>query len=132
MIGKKHLWFPVIALFAGLCLSCGQDKGAGPDDGTLFKVEIEHYFSSHDDDASEFAISSLPCQNASNDSTVSGLDISGEWIMVSVSVPEDGSYRPHLGYASNAGALISLRLEMEECGTSTTANFLLTQGTGMG
>ena len=132
MIGKRHLWFPVIALLAGFCLSCGQDKGVGPDDGTLFKVEIEHYFSSHDDDASQFAISSSPCPNASNNSTVSGLDISGEWIMVSVDVPEDGTYRPHLDYASEPGDMIAVKIEMDECGTSTAANFLLTEGTGIG
>jgi hypothetical protein len=132
MIGKRHLWFPVIALLAGLCLSCGQNKGTEPDDGTLFKAELEHYLSSFDDDASQVPINSSGCTSASNDSTVSGLDIAGEWIMVSVNVPQDGSYRPHLGYASNPGAVISLRLEMDGCGSSTTANFLLTQGSGMG
>ena len=132
MIDKRYTWFPVIALVAVLCLSCGKDKGAGPDGGSLFKVELERYFSSHDDDASQVPIERAPCNNASNDSSVTGLDISGEWIMVSVVVPEDGEYIPHLTYASRPGVIISLRLEMDGCGTSTTAGFLLTDGTGMG
>jgi hypothetical protein len=131
-MGKGHLWIAAAALLVVLCLSCGQDKGTGPDGGALFKVELEHYFSSFDAGTSQIPIASSRCTNASNDSAASGLDVSGEWIMVSVDVPQSGAYRPTLTYASRAGAIISLRLEMDDCGTSTTADFLLTQGSGIG
>jgi hypothetical protein len=132
MTGRGYLRFVVITLFAMLCLSCGKDSSTGPDGAPLFKVELEHYSSSFDDEASQFAIQRAGCQNASNDSTVFGLDISGEWIMVDLYVPEDGTYRPYLDYASEQGAVITLRLEMDACGTSNPADFLLTDGTGIG
>jgi hypothetical protein len=132
MVDHRHLLLPVVAVLAGLCLSCGKSNVAGPGDQPLFKVELEHYHASFDDDASQFPIEKAPCNNASNDSTMSGLDISGEWIVVWVDVPEDGTYRPHLDYASEIGAVVSVKLEMAGCGTSTTANFLLTEGTGVG
>ncbi len=132
MAGRRHLWLPVIALFAWFCLSCGQDKGAGPDGGSLFKVELERYFSSFDNEASQVPIQSARCTNASNDSAASGLDVAGEWILVSVDVTESGTYRPYLTYAANVGSVISLKIEMDGCGTATTANFLLTEGTGLG
>lgn len=131
MIVKKLLWFSVIALLAGLCLSCGTDKGSGPGDGSLFEVELEHYYSSYDDpEDSEIYIRKFGCSSASNDSSIYGFDVSGEWIMVSIDIPEDGDYRPHLIYASNVGDVITVRLEMDGCGTATAADFLLDAGTG--
>jgi hypothetical protein len=132
MIGKRYILFQLVAFLAGLCLSCGKNDVAGPDGAPLFKVELEHYLSSADDDTSEFPIQRSRCVNASNDTTVSGLDISGEWIMVLIDVPEDGTYRPYLDYASQQGAVIAVKLEMAGCGPSTTADFLLTDGTGLG
>jgi hypothetical protein len=134
MVTKRHLWFPVFALVAGLCMYCGEDKGGGPDgDGSLFEVELEHYFSSYDDpEDSGIYIRKFPCGNASNDSSVYGLDVSGEWIMVSLDIPEAGTYVPHLNYAAPAGQVITVRIEMDECGGATVADFLLNDGTGTG
>jgi hypothetical protein len=132
MIDKRYLQLAVAAVLLGLCLSCGTSGVTEPDGGPLFKAELEHYHQSFDAETSQFPIERSPCVNASNDSTISGLDVPGEWIMVWVDVPEDGTYRPYLDYAAEQGAVISVKLEMAGCGTSTTANFLLTDGTGIG
>ena len=132
MLVRRHLWFPLAALLAGLCLYCGEDAGTGPDGGSLFKVELEDYTSSFDGDGSEIAIQTVGCSSASNGAAVYGLDVAGEWIVVPVTVPKDGTYRPHLSYAAHAGANIALKMEMDGCGTSAAVTFLLTQGTGLG
>lgn len=124
--------FLLIALLGGLCLNCGKDSGTGPDGGSLFEVELEEYSSSFDGDGSQETIQSVGCSSASNGAAVYGLDVPGEWIEVTVDVPEDGTYRPHLQYASRVGANISLRMAMNGCGSSTTVDFLLTKGTGLG
>ena len=129
---RKCPGFLIVVLVAGLCLSCGKSKGVGPDGGPLFKVELEHYTAGFDEATSQESIATEPCSKASNDSAVVGMDVPGEWIMVPVDIPEDGDYRPYLGYASPPGEVISVKLEMEACGTRTTANFLLTNGTGTG
>jgi hypothetical protein len=132
MIAKRHLFLLLTALLGGLCVSCGEDGGTEPDGGSLFEIELEDYSSSFDGNGSEVAIQKVACSNASNGSAVYGLDFAGEWIEVSVTVPESGTYRPHLQYAARAGANISLRMEMNGCGASATVDFLLTQGTGIG
>ena len=119
-------------LLMGFLLSCGTSDVAGPDGAPLFKVELEDYSSSYDSDTSLFPIEKSYCVTASNDTTVMGMDIPGEWILVSVDVPEEGVYRPYLDYASTEGAVIAVKLEMAGCGASTTADFLLTDGTGLG
>jgi hypothetical protein len=132
-MAKRHLWLPVAALLGGMCLHCGENKGTGPDgDDAFFAVELEHYSSSYDDPASQAPIKAEFCSNASNDSSAVGLDVPGEWIMVSVDIPESGSYIAHLDYAANAGDVITARLEMDDCGTATETDFLLDAGTGTG
>jgi len=132
MTGKRYLGFPLIAFLLGVCLSCGKSDVTDPDGGPLFEVEVEHFSSSFDDEASQYAVTRILCVTASNDTTVIGMDVPGEWITVSVDVPEDGVYTPYLYYASQQGAVISVRLEMTGCGESTTSDFLLTDGTGLG
>jgi hypothetical protein len=130
---KRLLWVPIAFLFGGVCLFCGTRSGTGPDDGdALFMAELEHYFASYDAGTSQVPIMAEPCSNASNDSSATGLDVSGEWIMVRVDIPQAGEYVAHLSYASNAGDVIAAKLEMDGCGTATTCNFLLDDGTGTG
>ena len=132
MTGKRHLWFAVFVIIAGLSLYCGTDKGSEPDNGgTMFGVELETFSSSFDDpQLSEIEIRKLACGNASNDTSVYGLDVPGEWVRVPVEIPESGTYVPHLRYAAKEGDLISIRLEMDGCGSATVASFLLDEGTG--
>jgi hypothetical protein len=131
MTGWRWLWVPTVLLLAGACLFCGENKGGGPGGGiALFEVELEHYFGSFDAPASQMSIRNERCSSASNDSSATGLDVSGEWIMVMVDVPESGSYVAHLSYASEPGDVIAVSMEIEDCGSATTAEFLLSEGSG--
>jgi hypothetical protein len=130
--GKRHLWFPVVLVVAAVCLFCGENKGTEPDGGFLFAVELEHYFSSYDAGTSQVTITADRCGNASNDSSVVGLEVSGEWIMVHLDIPEGGRYTAYLSYASRAQDVVGARLEMDGCGTATATDFLLTDGSGTG
>jgi hypothetical protein len=133
-VSKRRLvWIPIVFVAGSLCLFCGENTGTGPDDSAaLFGVELEHFSSSYDAGTSQVPIHAEPCSNASNDSSATGLDVVDEWIMVTVDVPEPGEYVAHLSYAANAGEVIAARMEMDGCGTVTSTEFLLDQGTGTG
>jgi hypothetical protein len=130
---KRWLLLSVLGLLAGLCLYCSESQSPEPNGGgTEFKIEIESYTGSFDDESSQVAISKVTCSNASNGASVRGLDFAGEWISVPVNVPESGTYVAYLQYNAEIDASVTLKLEMPGCAGETVAEFVADDGRGTG
>jgi hypothetical protein len=95
-------------------------------------VELEAYNDSYDDESGDAAISTVICGNASGGGAVGGLDFAGEWITVSVSVPQSGTYLPYLQYNADFYDSIAFSLEMAECAGDASAELVADQGRGTG
>ena len=127
-----------LALAAAAGIRCGSDSptGSGGGDGPqVFKVEIEDYTASYDDEAGSMLLRSERCSQASGSYMVKGLDYPGEWIEVPVTVPEAGTYDLTLRYAALVGDTLRATVSIGQCGeefTEPAVDFVMDEGGGLG
>jgi hypothetical protein len=101
-----------------------------PAEPRTFTVELESFTNSFNVPGSA-AIKIEHCSLASSQESVAGLDRNGEFIEIPIYVRGTGNYIAHLGYASQPGTRIWVRIEVDGCGAAgSTAGFTLDQGVG--
>jgi len=121
----------LIAIVALAGLSCGTDKASDPQpDPEAFSVEAESYIVSHHTGGDDFGLAY--CARASGQHVVTGLDAEGEWIEISVSVPEAGLYDVNLRYQALRDRVIVVKLTTDGCGGDEEPEFTLVEGDGVG
>lgn len=100
-----------------------------------FKVELEDFTDSYDDDNGSSFVNVQGCSQASGNAMVRGLDYPGEWLEVPLSVPASGNYELVLQYATLAGDTLRATVTFDGCGaafTSTEVDFVMDKGEGLG
>jgi hypothetical protein len=100
-----------------------------------FKVEIEDYVDSHDDEEGSMYIVAAACSQASGGAMVRGLDYPGEWVEIPFTVPAYGTYEVTLRYAALKGDSLEAAVTFPGCGSGSSdpeVDFIMDQGAGLG
>jgi hypothetical protein len=100
-----------------------------------FKIELEDFTDTYDDDNGSSFISTQYCSQASSHYMVKGLDYPGEWLEVPLTVPAYGTYELVLRYATLKGDTLRATVTFDGCGASFAApevDFVMDQGAGLG
>ncbi len=114
-------------------VTCALAAGAWAADG--IRVEGEDYPAYGSNDLGGYPIGSEYCAGASQYYAADGIDLPGEWIMLEVSIPEQGCYALTLAYQCYYQDTVELAvkiLDYPEPGQDTRAEFTLTDGWGFG
>jgi hypothetical protein len=135
MATSKVLWSGICVLALALAVAggCGRDKGSGPDDNLpgAFGVELENFANKHDIEGGVTITRSF-CGGASGDYQVTGMDVVGEWIEVSLHVDASATYEAHLSYQAES-IPVQIAMTIEGCGNpATVVNFTLEHYDGIG